>query len=237
MTKTPSQNSQPAGNNYTSSALQYANEVLAGTIPACQWVKLACERHLKDLTRSDTEQFPFLYNPAKADRACKFIEALPHVKGNWANRAERIKLQPWQCFIICSLFGWVTKDSGQYRFREAYICVPRKNGKSVIAAGIGLFKFAADGEFGAEVYSGATSEKQAWEVMLPAKLMAQRTPALLKAFGIEVNGKSLKSGSLTRPSDGSRFEPIIGKPGDGASPSCAIVMSITSTKTTRCTPR
>lgn len=96
--------------------------------------------------------------------------------------------------------------------------MPRKNAKSTIAAGIGLYKFAADHEFGAECYSGATSEKQAWEVFRPAKQMAERTPALLKAFGIEVNAKN-----LFIPGNGSRFEPVIGKPGDGAMPSCAIV--------------
>jgi phage terminase large subunit-like protein len=216
--KTHSPKSQPT-DKHTQAALQYANDVIAGVIPACKWVKLACQRHLNDLARPD---FPYTYDTAKAERACKFIEALPHVKGTWASRHERLKLGPWQSFVVCSLFGWIAIDTGQYRFREVYACIPRKNGKSVLAAAIGLFKFAADNEFGAEVYSGATSEKQAWEVMLPAKLMAQRTPALLKAFGIQVNGKSLRSGSLTRPIDGSRFEPIIGKPGDGASPSCAI---------------
>jgi phage terminase large subunit-like protein len=78
--------------------------------------------------------------------------------------------------------------------------------------------FAADNEFGAEVYSGATTEKQAWEVFRPARLMAMRSPMLLEAAGIEVNASN-----LNKPGDGSRFEPIIGKPGDGASPSCSIV--------------
>jgi len=166
MKQTPLQNSQPA---YSDVANQYARDVVAGLIPNCQWVKLACQRHLDDPTRPD---FPYIFSPEKAHRACKFIEALPHVKGNWAARSERIKLKPWQLFIICNLFGWVEKESGRYRFREAYICVPRKNGKSALAAGIGLYKFCADNEFGAEVYSGATSEKQAWEVMSPAKQMA-----------------------------------------------------------------
>ncbi len=78
--------------------------------------------------------------------------------------------------------------------------------------------FAADGEFGAEVYSGATTEAQAWEVFRPAKQMLERTDELRDALGAEVWAKAL----LT-PEDGSRFEPVIGKPGDGASPSCAIV--------------
>src|SRR5678815_4457403 len=68
------------------------------------------------------------------------------------------------------------------------------------------------------VYSGATSEDQAWEVFRPARLMAERTKAFQDHYGIEV----MKS-NLHILSNGSRFEPVIGKPGDGSSPSCAIV--------------
>lgn len=94
--------------------------------------------------------------------------------------------------------------------------VPTHN--SVIAAGVGISMFVADGEFGAEVYSGATTEKQAWEVFRPAKLMVSKSPMLIQAAGIEVNASNMNI-----PSDFSRFEPLIGDPGDGASPSCAIV--------------
>ena len=121
-------------------------------------------------------------------------------------------------FIVCSAFGWVRKVSKLRRFREVYTEIPRKNGKSAISAGVALFCFTCDDEFGAEVYSGATTEKQAWEVFRPARLMCKRTPALCDAFGVEVNASN-----LNRPEDGARLEPLIGNPGDGASPSCAIV--------------
>ena len=143
---------------------------------------------------------------------------MPHTKGKWARKRETIKLEPFQCFIVCSLFGWVDKETGYYRFQEAYICLPRKNAKSTLAAAIGNYKFAADGEHGAEVYSGATSEKQALEVFTPAKLMAKNTAEFREHFGITVNAKS-----LVIDENGSKFQPVIGKPGDGASPSCAIV--------------
>lgn len=179
---------------------------------------LACQRHFADLDRKAEPGFNYKFDHDRAHTACEFIEALPHTKGKWAQRGEPIVLQPWQKFIICSLFGWVHRVTGHYRYTEAYVCVPRKNGKSIIAAAIGHFKFSADGEFGAEVYSGATSEKQAWEVFRPAKLMAERTPDYTEAFGITINAKS-----LVIEENGNRFEPVIGKPGDGASPSCAII--------------
>lgn len=96
--------------------------------------------------------------------------------------------------------------------------MPRKNGKSAIAAGVALNMFANDGEFGSEVYAGATTEKQAWEVFKPARLMAIRSPEFIEAAGILVN-----AGSLEIPEDGSLFEPIIGDPPDGQSPHCAVV--------------
>lgn len=194
----------------------YAADVVDEKILAGEWVKAACKRHLDDLERGDG--YPYCFDSDRVRRVVRFIELLPHVKGKWASSNQSIKLEPWQVFIVGSIFGWVRKSDGMRRFREAYLEIPRKNGKSVLAAGIGLYCLVADDEYGAEVYSGATTEKQAWEVFRPAKLMASKTPALLEKFGLEVNAKT-----LLRLEDYSRFEPLIGNPGDGASPSCAIV--------------
>lgn len=191
----------------------YAESVISGVKPACELERLACQRFINDLERD----FDCCFDHEKAVRVVNFIEKLPHVKGQWAARRLRITLQPWQKFIIANLFGWVHKETSFRRFRKAYIKVPRKNGKSVIAAGIGLYMLVADKEYGAEIYCGATTEKQAWEVFRPAKLMVEKSPSLRRAFGMQVNAKS-----ITAWND-SRFEPVIGKPGDGASPSLAIV--------------
>lgn len=193
----------------------YVSGVLSGEVLACKWIRLACERH-----RRDTEakaSFPYRFDVAKAERACRFAELFPHVKGKWAARNELLKLEPWQCFGYGSLFGWVHKKTGLRRFRKARFYLPRKNGKSLMVSPMGLYMLAADGEPGAEVYSGATSEKQAWEVFGPAKQMAKMVPDFLQKYGVEVNAKS-----LTKLSDLSKFEPVIGKPGDGSSPHCSI---------------
>ncbi len=193
----------------------YVSGVLAGEVLACKWIRLACDRHRRD--REAKASYPFRFDAAKAERACKFAELFPHVKGRWAANHENLKLEPWQCFFYGSVFGWVHKKTGLRRFRKVRLYVPRKNGKSLAVAPIGLFMLTADGEPGAEVYSGATSEKQAWEVFGPAREMAKRVPNFISAFGVEVNAKS-----LTRPADLAKFEPVIGKPGDGASPHCSI---------------
>lgn len=199
-------------------AVEYAEGVVGGSVVACEKIRLACKRFICDLERQSSDEFEYRFDVAAAERVCKFIELLPHTKGKWAAKRELIELQPWQCFIVCNLFGWLRKSDGLRRFREAYLQIPRKNGKSLLAAAIALYMFVADGEFGAEVFSGATSEKQAWEVFRPARLICKRTPELTEHYGVDVNAKN-----LCVPSDGSMFEPIIGNPGDGSSPHCAVI--------------
>jgi len=199
-------------------AVAWAKSVLKGKVPACKYIHQAIQRHFDDVAASKSKEYPYKFDPAKAEKKLKLMQLLPHAKGEWAFKRQRITLEPWQAFGLACTFGWVRKKSGFRRFRESYWEVPRKNGKSVIAAGVGISMFVADDEFGAEVYSGATTEKQAWEVFRPAKQMVERTPLLVEAAGIEVNASNLNI-----PSNGSRFEPIIGNPGDGASPSCSIV--------------
>ena len=214
--------------DYAAIATQYAEDVVNSRIPACKWVRLACQRHLKDLVRA-SDGWVYQFNPELVDikttkayrpatRVCLFAELMHHTKGDWAARGERIRLEPWQVFILCSIFGWIDSRTGKRRFRSADVFVPRKNGKSILAAVIGLFMLAVDQEHGAEVYSGATSLKQAMEVFKPALQMARQAPEFRARFGVVPN-----SSNLAVTETNSKFEPVIGKPGDGASPSCAIV--------------
>ena len=210
-------------NPHVFAAESYVSAVISGKIPASKWVKLACERHRRDIASSITKAFPHRFDADMAARACKFIERLPHTKGKWAKkdpktgRFQTIVLEPWQCFIVASLFGWVRKDNGKRRFRKARIYVPRKNAKTTLLASVGLYMFAADNEPGAEVYCGATSEQQAKTLFEMVRQMCMKTPALVRHFGLTVNVSSVVK------QDGSVFKPVIGKPGDGDSPHCAIV--------------
>lgn len=189
----------------------FANQVANEEIISGRLVRLACQRFLNDLKRTDIE-----FVETAAQRECNFIETLPHVKGKWAAKGELLKLEPWQSFIECNLFGFKRAD-GLRRFRESYEEVARKNAKSTRVAGRALYMLCEDGEFGAEVYSGATNERQAWEVFRPMHQMVKRTPGLKRRYDIETPVKSLYI-----LSNGSRAEPLVGKPGDGASPSFAV---------------
>ena len=223
---------QPVDQTFADIATQYARDVVEGRVLACKFHRLACQRHLKDLVRTTspaaTAPWPYVFNPPltdingkefrPADRVCRFAQLMPHIKGDWAARRQLIKLEPWQVFILSSIFGWVHRETGKRRFRVADLFEPRKNAKSTMASVIGLYMLAIDDEFGAEVYSGATSQDQAMEVFRPAMLMARATPRYLQAYGVVVNASN-----LSVVAESSKFEPVIGKPGDGASPSCALI--------------
>lgn len=199
-------------NNFSQRAFEYAESVIDVRIPAGEYVVKACQRFVDDLDRDD-----IFLDVEKAQEWCEFLEKLPHVKGKWAAKKELFILSPWQIFCIVNIYGWYFIESGKRRFREVYIEVPRKNGKTYMLSGLALGALTIEGEFGAEIYCGATSEKQAMEVFTPAKEICKREPDLCEAYGISINAKT-----LTILNNGSKFEPVIGNPGDGSSPSLAI---------------
>lgn len=177
---------------------EYADAVIDGSIPACQLVQAACSRHLYDL--QDANVTGFWFDDEAASNVLRFFSLLPHVKGEWAKNQGKIVLQPWQKFIIGSLFGWKRAD-GMRRFRTAYIEVPRKNAKSTLGAGIALWLAFADGEPGAEVYCAATKRDQAKICWGDARQMVLKTPALLRRITCYV-------GNLHDTSTHSKFEPL-----------------------------
>lgn len=202
--------------DYTAVAKKYASDVCSGVIPANEYIVLACRRVLDDF-KANKRKSPWLYDEDEAHIACAFIEQLPHVKGEKAKDKEKLTLEPWQVFVVCTLFGWYKKKTGYRRYTEAYIEVARKNGKSTLMAGIALYMLIMDGEEGAEVYSGATTEKQAWEVFGTARAMVQKSQEIREKFAITVMAKNISTTQTF-----SKMEPLIGEPGDGSNPHCAI---------------
>ena len=182
--------------DYAAIAEAYARDVVEGRVLACKWVKLACDRQIRDLERQGSEGFPYTFSPETAERVCWFVEGLPHVKGRYSGT---IVLEPWQVFILTTVFGWVD-ERGFRRFRTAYSEIPRKNAKSTITSGIGLYMLTADDEPGAEVYSAATTRDQAKIVFGDAQSMVRKSPDLREAFGVEAAAHS-----IYQQSSGSKF--------------------------------
>jgi len=114
---------------------------------------------------------PSEYDWSAVERAANFIESLCHTRGPLAG--QQFKLQPWQLFIVAELFG-ATKD-GLRQYRRSFITVPRKNGKTTLAAALALFLLLADGEAGPEVLCVATAREQALFVVQEAQRMVLRS--------------------------------------------------------------
>lgn len=170
-------------------ARKYEEDILSGKIPACDFVKQAIRRQRADLKRWSKEDSPYYFSQEEGNRVCRFIELLPHTKG--ALRGQKITLEPWQCWILTTIFGWRRRSDNRRRFGRVYIEVPRGNGKSSLSSGVALYCLLADREPGAEVYSFATTRDQAGIVFGDAKQMAMMSEPLRKKFGLEVLAKAL----------------------------------------------
>ena len=128
------------------------------------------------------------YDKKKADHAVAFIQNLKHTKGKWDGKP--FFLLPWQEQIVRDIFGIVNAE-GKRQFRSAYIEIPKKNGKSELAAAIALYLLYGDGEASAEVYSCANDRSQASIVFDVAKRMVEKSPALLKRSKIAAATKRI----------------------------------------------
>lgn len=118
-----------------------------------------------------------MFDREKADYAVDFINCLKHTKGRW--RGVPFELLPWQDRIIQDVFGTV-KENGYRQYNTAYVEIPKKNGKSELAAGVALYMTCGDGEWGAEVYGCASDRQQASIVFDVAVDMVDQCPALKK---------------------------------------------------------
>lgn len=132
---------------------KYAEDVLTGKIIACELIKLACERYLSLM---DDDRYEF--REEVVDDKIKFYSVLRHFKGKHSGKP--FILEPWQQWIVASLYGFFNKEDGSRLTQTAYIEIARKNGKTALAAGMGLDGLINDGEDGAEVYFAANSRDQ-----------------------------------------------------------------------------
>lgn len=174
----------------------YAHDVLAGRILAGKDVKLACKRHLRDLERQGTDEFPWVFDLDEADRIIRFGEKLVFTDGYMRNRP--VELVPFQCFIMGSLFGWVHKDTRYLRFNKSYVQLARKQAKSLLNAIIAIYVAEFKKSYNGQIYTAATKRDQAKIVWTQIKKFIDAKPNLkrrFKHYEREGISKSLKFGS------------------------------------------
>ncbi len=173
---------------------QFADDITSNRKPSGELLRLACERHLNDLSRSDCD---YTFDETKANQLYRFFRQLRHFKGEWAGNP--IELEPFQMFMVGSLFGWVSKDTKLRRFRQCFFEQPRGQGKSTIAAGVGLWLAFFDKEPGSEVYCCATHRAQAKITWETARQMVLRSK-LRNRVEVRVNNlHNAKSASKMEP--------------------------------------
>ncbi|EJR0841922.1 DUF1983 domain-containing protein [Escherichia coli] len=221
--------------------IRYAERVVAGEIVAGEFVRLACQRFLDDLKYG--EERGIYFSEPRAQHILNFYKFVPHVKGALAG--QPIELMDWHVFILINIFGFViplvNEETGEVvmrsdgsghpvmvrRFRTAYNEVARKNAKSTLSSGIGLYMTGADGEGGAEVYSAATTRDQARIVFEDAKNMVRKARSTL--------GRLFDFNKLAiyQEQSASKFEPLSSDANnlDGLNIHCAIIDELHAHKT------
>jgi phage terminase large subunit-like protein len=159
----------------------YARLVVKKEVPASNEVIEAAQRHLNDLKRSKEKDFPYYFDEAAAWRPIKFIEEnIKPSKGDFDN----LFLQPFQHFIIGSLFGWKEKRTKLRRYTKGHIYLGRKNGKTTLISGLAAYMAGYDGENGAEVYALSNSQKQSRILYEETSNMIKVSPYLLNHFKV-----------------------------------------------------
>ncbi len=160
----------------------------------CELTRLAVERHLADLDKTD---WPFYFDEYEADRAVKFFSILRHTSGSLGGK--RFNLQDNQAFILAMLFGWRRHENKKRRFTQCYLEMARKAGKSEFAAGIQIYTVFLEGEEGAQVYTAATTRDQANMVFRAVKKMCRYLKADSAALRREID--VLANSVVFKPTD------------------------------------
>jgi phage terminase large subunit-like protein len=179
---------------------KYATDVVGGRIVAGRWVRLACQRHLRDLELAREKGLD--WRPDEAQRVIDFyaeILCLPEETSSEENAPDAMPadgspfvLSPHQQFINGSLMGWYTR-AGYRRFRDAYDEEAKGSGKTPNGAGMMLYLLVGDGERGAQVFFAATSRDQAKLAHADAEKMVMASPHLREVLQITINNIAMPS--------------------------------------------
>lgn len=164
---------------------RYVADVLNGTIVACRWTKLACERFRR--MRNGGIGSPVSWSPKHVQDVCSFIEQLPHVEGKWSSAT--IRLEPWQVFMLAATYGFRRLD-GSRLVTTVFFQVARKSAKSTLVAGCLLYHVLREQEPGAQGVCGATTGNQARIVFGIVQRMVRRA-AWLRAEGLTAFANSV----------------------------------------------
>lgn len=154
---------------------EYWEEIQSGKTRVSQKVYKTYRHVIREMDRTDS---PYFYDPRRANHIIEFFESyLHHSKGKCGG--QLVKLELWEKAMLATAYGFVDIE-GYRKYRETLLIVGKKNGKSLLASGVGLYMLHADGEPGPEIYAVATKRDQAKIIWQEAKRMVRKSPALAK---------------------------------------------------------
>ena len=154
---------------------EYWEEIQSGKTRVSQKVYKTYRHVIRQMDRTDS---PYFYDPRRANHILEFFENyLHHSKGKCGG--QLVKLELWEKAMLATAYGFVDIE-GYRQYRETLLIVGKKNGKSLLASGVGLYMLHADGEPGPEIYAVATKRDQAKIIWQEAKRMVRKSPALAK---------------------------------------------------------
>lgn len=163
-------------------ATKHAEDVLSGKVESGELHRLSCKRHLDDLAREGTKDFPYLWKPEKSQRIISFAEDLTISEGF---EPKPLKLFDNQCFDFGCRMGWVRQDNGYRRFRRSYSSKARQNGKSLENGVNGPYIAAFSGYKNGKLFTAATDKRQAKIVWNDMKLFIESEKDLAEFFKIK----------------------------------------------------
>jgi phage terminase large subunit-like protein len=187
--------------NAVEEGIRYAQRVCSHKIDAPRLVRAACRRFLDDYELAESGRGSWAFDRKKAGGPILLAEGLPNIKGPFAGKP--IVLLDWQCWCTVNLFGFVERETGKRRFRQASIWVPRGNGKSTWLAPMALYSAFAEGEGGADAFAAAVTRDQAKIVWETAWEMVRRAPGMRRFLGIDTSGNA-----IFQDRSASKFVPI-----------------------------
>lgn len=154
---------------------EYWEEIQSGKTRVSQKVYKTYRHVIREMDRTDS---PYFYDPRRANHILEFFENyLHHSKGKCGG--QLVKLELWEKAMLATAYGFVDIE-GYRQYRETLLIVGKKNGKSLLASGVGLYMLHADGEPGPEIYAVATKRDQAKIIWQEAKRMVRKSPSLAK---------------------------------------------------------
>lgn len=176
--------------NKIETAYKYADDIISGATSVGRLVRLAVEKYCYQ--RANAEQLGIFWDERAAQRVLSFIELLCFTAGTEAGKP--FKLEGWQAFLVANIFGWKKYDDDgiAYRlYREVYVEIPKKNGKTELGAAIAIYMLVADKEEGAQVYTAAYTRDQAKLCFNAAQRMVRKSPHVKKRVRVLTNNMSV----------------------------------------------